>query len=128
MARSTGRSLRGASRQYGVVSRAQLLALGASKVQIQRRVSAGRLHRLHPGVYAVGHRAPRREARWLAAVLACGEGAVLSHRSAAALWGLVDVEPGAPEVTTQTKRRTPGVTPHRPASRPASAPRAAESP
>ncbi len=56
-----------ALRQYGVVSRAQLTALGASKRQIQRRVAAGRLHRLHPGVFAVGHRAPRREAAWLAA-------------------------------------------------------------
>ena len=75
-----------AERQYGVVSRAQLTALGVTRGHIQRRVGSGRLLRLHPGVYAVGHRAPRREALWLAAVLACGDGAVLSYRSAAVLW------------------------------------------
>jgi very-short-patch-repair endonuclease len=101
-----------AGRQYGVITRAQLHSLGASKHQIQRRIAAGRLHRVHTGVFAVGHRAPRREARWLAAVLACGEGGVLSHRSAAVLWGLADRE-GLPDVTTRTCRRSPGVANHR---------------
>jgi very-short-patch-repair endonuclease len=55
---------------------------------IDRRVQAQRLHVIHRGVYAVGHTRLCREGRWLAAVLACGEGAVLSHRSAAALWGI----------------------------------------
>jgi predicted transcriptional regulator of viral defense system len=53
----------------------------------------GRLRRLHRGVYAVGHRVLGREGRRLAAVLACGEGAVLSHRSAAAHWGLLETQP-----------------------------------
>jgi very-short-patch-repair endonuclease len=51
-------------------------------------VRSGRLHRVHRGVYAVGHPVLTRDGRWLAAVLACGEGAVLSHRSSAALWGV----------------------------------------
>jgi hypothetical protein len=71
-------------RQWGVVALAQLRAAGLSDDAVQRRVRAGRLHRLHHGVYAVGHTVLKREGRWLAAVLACGDGAVLSHRSAAA--------------------------------------------
>jgi predicted transcriptional regulator of viral defense system len=63
-----------AARQWGVVSVAQLRALGLSKDAVQRRVGAGRLHRLHHGVYAVGHTVLKREGRWLAAVLACGDG------------------------------------------------------
>src|ERR1044072_6372187 len=77
-----------AARQHGVVSAAQLRALGWDRWAVRRRIETGRLHRLYRGVYAVGHTVLRREARWLAAVLACGEGAVLSHRSAAELWGL----------------------------------------
>jgi hypothetical protein len=61
-----------AGRQFGVVSREQLLALGVTSRQIQRRVAAGRLLPLHRCVYAVGHRSSRRESRWMAAVLACG--------------------------------------------------------
>ncbi len=102
-----------AGRQYGVVSRAQLIANGLSERQVDRRLAAGWLLRLHPGVYAVGHRAPRREARWLAAVLACGPGAVLSHRSAGALWEIIDRERPQPEVTVRARRRTPGVIVHR---------------
>jgi very-short-patch-repair endonuclease len=56
-------------------------------------VRAGRLHRAHRGVYSVGHEVLGNEARWMAAVLACGEGAVLSHGSAAALWGLMKGRP-----------------------------------
>jgi hypothetical protein len=77
-----------AARQYGVVTRAQLVAVGMSEEAIARRMRSGRLHRLHRGVYAVGHTALSQHGRWLAAVLACGDGALLSHRSAAALWGL----------------------------------------
>lgn len=77
-----------ASRRHGVVSRDELIALGFDRGMISRRVASGRLHRLYRGVYAVGHTILTREGRWLAAVLACGEGAALSHRSAAALWGI----------------------------------------
>ena len=70
------------------MTREQLFALGLTRQAITRRVQAGRLHRLHRGVYAVGHTAVSQHGRWLAAVLSCGPGALLSHRSAAALWGL----------------------------------------
>ncbi len=78
-----------AASQYGVLGLHQLVAFGLSARAVQKRAAAGRLHRLHRGVYAV---VPRpllsREARWLASVLALGPHAVLSHRSAAALHGL----------------------------------------
>lgn len=75
-----------ASRQHGIASVSQLLALGLNRQRISRRVAAGRLHRVHRGVYAVGHTALSREARWMAAVLAAGSDAALSHRSAAVFW------------------------------------------
>jgi very-short-patch-repair endonuclease len=78
-----------ARRQHGVVAHRQLVEAGLSRDAIATRVRAGRLHRLHRGVYAVGHRAPSLERAWMAAVLACGESAVLSHRSAARLWGML---------------------------------------
>jgi very-short-patch-repair endonuclease/predicted transcriptional regulator of viral defense system len=77
-----------AGRQHGVVARRQLLALGFNAREIEHRVKRGRLHRVMRGVYAVGWPSLTQERRWMAAVLACGEGAVLSHRSAAALWGI----------------------------------------
>jgi predicted transcriptional regulator of viral defense system len=92
--------------QHGVVSRAQLIALGLGSGAIGRRLRAGRLHRLYSGVYAVGHRAISREGRWMAAVLFCGPEAVLSHRSAAALWGIRGHSSGAIEVTTPRKSRS----------------------
>jgi putative AbiEi antitoxin of type IV toxin-antitoxin system len=76
-----------AGRQWGVVSRAQLLALGLGRGAIEHRLRVGRLHVVYRGVYAVGHVALRVEGRFLAAVVACGPAAVLSHRSAAAHWG-----------------------------------------
>lgn len=76
-----------AGRQHGVVSRQQLLALAISPTMIRLRLARGRLHRIHPGVYAVGHEALSRDGRLLAAVLACGRRAALSHRTAAAVWG-----------------------------------------
>jgi predicted transcriptional regulator of viral defense system len=78
-----------ARRQHGAIAREQLLAAGLDGSAIARRIRARRLHRLHRGVYAVGHRAPSLERAWIAAVLACGEGAVLSHWSAARLWGML---------------------------------------
>jgi hypothetical protein len=77
-----------AGRQHGVVSRAQLYEMGFDNPAVERRSAAGRLHRLHRGAYAVGHTIVPPRGRWLAAVMACGPGAVLSHRSAAALWGI----------------------------------------
>jgi hypothetical protein len=75
-----------ARRQHGVISRAQLLSLGLGGSGVAHRVRAGRLHRIHRGVYAVGHARITASGLYLAAVLACGEGAVMSHRAAAALW------------------------------------------
>jgi hypothetical protein len=92
--------------QHGVASRAQLIELGFEPGAIGRRLRAGRLHQVHRGVYAVGHRVLSREARWMAAVLACGPGAVLSHRSAAALWRMRDPGSHAIEVTTPRKSRS----------------------
>jgi very-short-patch-repair endonuclease len=81
-----------AALQHGVVARWQLLALGMSADAIRHRLATGRLHRIHPGVYAVGRPSLTRAGRWMAAVLASGRGAVLSHESAAALWGIRDRE------------------------------------
>jgi predicted transcriptional regulator of viral defense system len=94
-----------AARQWGVVCIAQLQALGLRKDAVQRRVKAGRLHRVHHGVYAVGHTVLRPEGRRLAAVLACGEGAVLSHRSAAAHWGLLTTSAARIDVTVPRAAR-----------------------
>jgi hypothetical protein len=77
-----------AGRQHGVVARRQLQALGFNPAEIQHRIGRGRLHVVMRGVYAVGWPRLTRERRWMAAVLACGDGAMLSHRSAAALWGI----------------------------------------
>lgn len=75
-----------AGRQHGIVARRQLLALGFDARAIEHRVARGRLHPAMRGVYAVGWPQLTVKRRWMAAVLACGDGAVLSHRSAAALW------------------------------------------
>jgi very-short-patch-repair endonuclease len=77
-----------AARQHGVISVKQLYSLGLSDRQVRKRLSAGSFHRLHRGVYAVGHLPITQEGLWLAAVLALGEGAVLSHQAAGELWRL----------------------------------------
>src|SRR4051812_18754498 len=77
-----------AARQHGVVARGQLRGLGYKETAIANRVAAGRLHRIHRGVYAVGHPLLSARGRWMAATLAGGRGAVLSHAAAAALWEL----------------------------------------
>jgi hypothetical protein len=82
--------------QHQVVTRGQLIRLGFSEEAIQHRVSTGRLWRLTRGVYSVGPPRGTDEQRWMAAVLACGDEAVLSHRSAAALWGIGRSCPGEP--------------------------------
>ena len=81
-----------AKRQHGAISTRQLSEAGLSRDAVLERRRSGRLHRLHRGVYAVGHVAPSAERGWMAAVLALGEGAVLSHQSAAALWALLPNE------------------------------------
>jgi very-short-patch-repair endonuclease/predicted transcriptional regulator of viral defense system len=75
-----------ARRRHGVVTRRDLIALGYSPGAIRHRLETGRLHRVGDGVYAVGRRELTRGGAWMAAVLGCGSGAVLSHGSAAALW------------------------------------------
>jgi very-short-patch-repair endonuclease len=77
-----------ARRQHGVVARRDLEALGFSPMAIDHRVATGRLHLISRGVYAVGRPDLTPHGRWMAAVLACGDLAVLSHRSAAELWGI----------------------------------------
>src|SRR4051794_6064566 len=79
-----------AERQHGVVSLTQLIALGLTARQLERRLEAGRLYRIFRGVYAVGHKRITRQGRWLAAVLTAGnDDAVLSHLGAAGVWRLL---------------------------------------
>lgn len=94
--------------QYGVVARRQLLAIGITPSMLKWALRAGRLVPLHRGVYAVGHRRLRTEGHWLAAVLALGPGAALSHRDAAALHGLRPSN--RPRIDVTTTRR--GLKPH----------------
>jgi very-short-patch-repair endonuclease len=105
-----------AARQHGVVSIHQLREAGLSDDAVLARVRAGRLHRLHRGVYAVGHPGVSRLGRWMAATLACGEGAVVSHRSAAALWGLLTPRNGPIDISLRRaggRRRRQGLRLHR---------------
>ncbi len=103
-----------ATRQHGVVSRRQLREIGMSEAAIKHRVAARRLHRMHRGVYAVGHPHLTAHGRYLAAVLACGGGAVLSHRSAADLWELRPSWSRRLDVTVPTlhPRRRRGIAVH----------------
>lgn len=91
-----------------MVALQQLLEMGVSRREVDRRLAAERLHRIHRGVYAVGHRALSVQGRRMAAVLACGRGAVLSHVSAAALWGIRGATGGSVHVTTSKKCRSSG--------------------
>jgi putative AbiEi antitoxin of type IV toxin-antitoxin system len=101
-----------AERQHGHVTRRQLLGLGVGGGAITHRIAAGDLVVVHAGVYAIGYRRVEPVARAMAAVLACGAGAVLSHDSAAALWGLRRWRE-IPEVTARGHRRRPGIHTHR---------------
>jgi hypothetical protein len=98
-----------ASATHGVVTRADLLRVGISRHEISHRLRVGSLIREYPSVYRVGHRAPSVEAQYLAAVRACGEGALLCGLAAGHLLGLVKGEPPPPEVMTPTERRVDGV-------------------
>jgi hypothetical protein len=102
-----------AARQFGHITRAQLLALGMAARTISQHIASGRLIVVHAGVYAVGHQQITAIARAAAAVLACGPGAVLSHESAAALWGFWKRWPALAEVTVPGDRRPPGIRTHR---------------
>ena len=89
--------------QHGVLTREQLRELGFSREAIQHRLRQGRLHPLARGVYLVGWPQLTRERRWMAAVLACGKGAALSHRSAAALWEIADELPGRIDISVRRR-------------------------
>ncbi len=105
-----------ATRQHGVVTVEQLREAGIDKYGVRDRVRTGRLHRLHRGVYAVGHRSLSCRGRWLAAVLAVGDGAVLSHTSAVALWQFLRPIQGPIHVTVDAAARRkprPGLRIHR---------------
>lgn len=105
-----------ATRQSGVVSRAQLRVLGLGPGAIDDRVAVGRLHVVHRGVYAVGHRSLSRRGQLLAAVLAGGPGALLSHHSAAEVWEIRDPRPGRVHVASfgRGRRGQHGIHLHRP--------------
>jgi very-short-patch-repair endonuclease len=103
-----------AGRQHGRLARGQLIVLGLSDDVIDYRLARSRLHVVYRGVYALGHEAPTREGNWMAAVLAGGEGAVLSHRDAASLWGIRPSSRPRIDVTTPRSRRPrPGIQFHR---------------
>ena len=92
-----------ATRQHGVVSARQLAGLGYRRNSVAEAAASGRLHRLHRGVYAVGHKRIDWLGRCLAAVLACAP-AVASHFSAGWLWGLLRYAPGTIDVTAASRR------------------------
>jgi very-short-patch-repair endonuclease len=103
-----------ARRQHGLVSRAQLIGMGVGRGAIAHRLQTGSLHPVRRGVYAVGHRALPPRAHLMAAVLACGPGAVLSHASAAALWGIRPSAATRVDVTVADRRRSrAGIRVHR---------------
>ncbi len=92
-------------RQHGVVTRRQLLELGFSSKAIEHRIAKGKLHTVYRGVYAVGRPQLTELGTWMAAVLACGPGAVLSHFTAGLLWRLWDGNEGVIEVVVPLDRR-----------------------
>jgi very-short-patch-repair endonuclease/predicted transcriptional regulator of viral defense system len=103
-----------AESQHTVVSLNQLKAVGLTASAVRKRASSGRLHRLHRGVYAVGHGRLGRKGHWLAAVLTYGPSAVLSHRSAAALWNLRRDNRAKTDISlpSRSARSRPGIDAH----------------
>jgi very-short-patch-repair endonuclease len=95
-------------RQQGVLTHAQLAALGVGRRTIERWLASGRLQRVHRDVYAFGPRPLTKRGKWLAAVLAMGPRAFLSHRSAAALWGLAGDRPKVNVTAPRGKQVRPG--------------------
>ena len=103
-----------ATAQDGAISRRQLLDLGVTPAAIKWWVKTRRLHRIHRGVYALGHPVLSLRGRWIAALLACGPNAVLSHRSAGVAHGLIEDDQRVIDVTTPCgRRRLDGVRVHR---------------
>lgn len=104
--------------QHGVVARDQLTELGYGRHAISHRIKKGMLHPVRRGVYAVGRPSLTKHGRWMAAVLACGDGAVLSHSSAAALWRIGFEQSGLVELSlpSLSHREVPGLRIHRRAS------------
>jgi very-short-patch-repair endonuclease len=104
-----------AHRQHGVVTHGQLIELGFTPKAIRHRVDRRRLHRIHRGVFAVGTPQIDQHGRWMAAVLACGPDARLSHQSAAELWEICRLRYGPVEVSVPfaDKHRARGVLVHR---------------
>jgi very-short-patch-repair endonuclease len=102
--------------QHGIVTRDQLLERGVTRHRIQHRVDVGWLVPVYPGVYRVGSRRMTHRGSWLAAVLAAGNAALLSHVSAAGLWRLIDVVPGPVHVSVWNRSswRPAGIIVHRP--------------
>jgi hypothetical protein len=102
-------------RQHGVIARWQLLDLGLSPNAIKVRIAGGRLHPVFRGVYAVGRPQLTQEGWWMAAVLACGPNAVLSHLSAASLWRIVKPRARLIDVSVPPgeRHRRPGIVVHR---------------
>jgi very-short-patch-repair endonuclease len=110
-----GRIAQIAANQHGIISAAQLKAVGLTRAAISKRVQARRLYPIHRGVYAVGHADLSFEARCVAAVLALGDGAVVSHRSAAAVWRMLGPHDGAIHITVGKggRRKRDGIVVHR---------------
>src|SRR4051794_14753850 len=104
-----------ATSQYDVVSRRQLLELGFTRHAINHRLAKGRLHRVFNGVYAVGRPRLSPHGYWIAAVLACGPAAAVSHMSAAALWRIVVTEEREIDISVPVAAcpRRPGIAIHR---------------
>jgi very-short-patch-repair endonuclease len=103
-----------ATAQDGVISRRQLIELGFTDHTIRWWVRTGRLHRIHRGVYALGHPVLSLRGRWIAALLACGPNSVLSHRSAGVLHRLIEHDQLTIDVTTPRGRgRLDGIKVHR---------------
>jgi very-short-patch-repair endonuclease len=101
-----------ASSQHGIVASWQLKEMGYTRPAIARRAQTGRLRRLHRGVYAIGGARLSLRGHWMAAVLACGSGAVLSHYAAAALWDLQRAPGTRIDVTAAGKHEVQGVRCH----------------
>lgn len=103
-----------ARNQHGVVSSDQLREIGYTRQAIHHRIRTGRLHPLHRGVYAVGRAYTTDHGRWMAAILACGADAVISHSSAAALWRMGHEESGLVELSlpSLSRRCRPGLQIH----------------